>query len=91
MTLSKSQRELILQKIGNIWKSDPPCPICSSPSWGVTNILEMKEFNEGNYCPGAAITPLVGVKCNTCSYTILFNAIALGIVDPETAKVKEAE
>ena len=92
MTLNESQRSLVLQKLNNVWKGDRPCPICSNASsWNVTNILEMKEFNEGNYCPGAAITPLIGVKCNACSYTILFNAIALKVVDPYTGKVKEAQ
>ena len=91
MTLNDSQRNLILQKLKEVWTGDRPCPICSKvTSWGVSNISEMKEYNDGNYCHGAAVCPLIRVTCNRCGYTILFNAIALGVVDPVTGKVKEA-
>jgi hypothetical protein len=55
------------------------------------SINETKEYNEGNHCPGAGITPLVQIHCATCGYTLLFNAIALGVVDRDTGIVKEAE
>ena len=67
MTLNDSQRNLILQKLKEVWTGDRPCPICSKvTSWGVSNISEMKEYNDGNYCHGAAVCPLIRVTCNRC-------------------------
>jgi hypothetical protein len=90
MNLNESQGKFIINKVSAVWKGKRDCPICvSQTSWGVGSIVEVREFNEGNDCPGAAITPLVQVQCNNCGYTILFNAIGLGVVDPDTGKVKE--
>ncbi len=92
MNLTDSQRKIFIKKLHEVWKGDRPCPICITPTkWGIGNLVEVREFNEGNHCPGAAITPLIQVKCNNCGYTVLFNAIALGVVDPDTGKVKEVK
>jgi hypothetical protein len=91
MTLNDSQRKLILQKIKEVWTGERPCPICSkSISWDISGIHQVQQYNEGNHCPGAPIAPLILVTCRTCGHTILFNAIALGVVDPDTGKVKES-
>lgn len=91
MTLTDSQCKLISQKIRNVWTGDRPCPICSKTTyWDISGVYQIQQYNEGNHCPGAPIAPLILVTCRTCGHTILFNAIALGVVDPDTAKVKEA-
>ena len=90
MNLNKSQQKLISERITSVWKGKRDCPICIVPTfWNVGGIVEVREYNEGNHCPGAAITPLVQVQCDKCSYVVLFNAISLGVVDPETGKVRE--
>jgi hypothetical protein len=92
MNLNESQRKLITDRVSNVWKGKRECPICiSSTKWGIGSIVEVREFNEGNHCPGAAITPFIPVQCNNCGYTVLFNAIALGVVDRDTGKVKEVK
>jgi hypothetical protein len=92
MTLNQSQGKLISDRVNAIWKGKRECPICISKTvWYISTIVEVREFNEGNHCPGAAITPLVQVECNNCSYTMLFNAIALGVVDRDTGKVKDSQ
>lgn len=71
------------------WKTRE-CPICISYNcWNIEGITEVREFTEGNQRPSAPITPLVQVMCKNCSYTIFFNAVALGVVDRETCKLKE--
>lgn len=91
MNLNDSQRKLILQKLKEVWTGERPCPICSkATSWGISNISQIQEYNEGNYCPGAPIAPLIRVTCGTCGYTFLINAISLGVVDPDTGKVKDS-
>jgi hypothetical protein len=91
VTLTDSQRKFITNRISTVWNGKRECPICiSRTTWGISTLVEVRDYNEGNHCPGAAITPLIQVQCNNCGYTVLFNAIALGVVDPATGKVKEA-
>jgi ribosomal protein S27AE len=91
MTLNESQRKFISDRINTVWKGKRECPICNPTTvWGIGTIVEVREFNEGDHCPGAAITPLIQVQCNNCGYTVLLNAIALGVVDRDTGKVKES-
>lgn len=91
MTLNDSQRKLIIERLTSVWKGKRDCPICTAPVvWRIGNLVEVREYNEGNHCPGAAITPLLQVQCDKCGHVVLFNAIALGVVDPDTGKVKEA-
>lgn len=91
MTLKESQRKFVSDKVNTVWKGKRECPICISKTvWTITTIVEVREFNEDNHCPGAAITPLIQVQCSTCGHTVLFNAIALGVVDRDTGKVKDS-
>ncbi len=92
MNLNESQQKFIMDRLASVWKGKRECPICNpSTAWCIGTIVEVREFNEGNHCPGAAITPLIQVECNNCGHTVLFNAIALGVVDQDTGKVKEAK
>ncbi len=92
MNLNESQKKFIMDSVNTVWNGKRECPICNpTTAWGIGTIVEVREFNEGNHCPGAAITPFIQVQCNNCGYTVLFNAIALGVVDRDTGKVKEAE
>jgi hypothetical protein len=92
VNLNDSQRKLITNSISTVWKGKRECPICIPTTvWGIGTLVEVREFNEGNHCPGAAITPLIQVECQNCGYTVLFNAIALGVVDRDTGKVKEVK
>lgn len=92
MKITEANRKLIIGKLESIWKEKRDCNICFNPTtWSIGSVVEVKEFNEGNHCPGAAITPLVQVTCDTCGNTVFFNAIVLGVVDRDTAKLKELE
>ena len=92
MTINKSQAKFISDKVNTVWKGKRECPICNhTTAWGIGTIVEVREFNEGNHCPGAAITPFIQVHCNNCGYTVLLNAVRLGVVNRDTGKVKEAE
>ena len=92
MNINDSQRNLIANKVMKVWNGKRECQICISPTvWTIGGIVEVRDYNEGNHCPGAAITPLVQVQCEKCGHVVLFNAIALGIVDRNTAKIKEAK
>jgi hypothetical protein len=90
VNLNQSQVKLISNRVSTVWKGNRECPICiSRTTWSIGTPVEVREFNEGNHCPGAAIAPLILVECNNCSYTLFFNAIGLGVIDQDTGKVKE--
>jgi hypothetical protein len=90
--LNESQRKFINDKVSTVWNGKRDCPICiGSTKWTISDIVEVKQFNEGNDCRGAAITPLIQVECNRCSYTLFFNSIGLGVIDRDTGKVKESK
>ena len=92
MNLNELQNRLIIRRINEVWTGNRPCPICSkSTRWDISGIHQVQQYNEGNHCPGAAIAPLILVSCRTCSHTIFFAAIGLGVVDPDTGNVKEDE
>lgn len=90
MTLNESQRKFIEGRVRSVWNGKRECSVCiSRTAWTIGDIVEVRAFNEGNHCPGAAITPLVQALCNKCGHVVLFNAIALGVVDRNTGKVRE--
>lgn len=89
MTLTSAQRLFISERVNTVWKGSRICPACGHTKFSISGILELRDFNEGNHCPGAAITPVVSVHCEKCGCAVLFNAIILGVVDPDTGNVKE--
>ena len=92
MTLNESQRKLIKDKILAVWKGKRECVICINRTvWMIGEVVEVRKFNEGNHCPGAPLTPLVQAQCNNCGHVVMFNAIALGVVDRNTGKVKDSK
>jgi len=84
-----SDAKVVIDRLNEVWTVKKLCPMCASSKFNFSNIVEVRDYNEGNHCPGAAITPMVEVACNVCGYVILFNAIALGVVDRDSGKVKE--
>ena len=84
-----SDAQVVIDKLSEVWTVKRLCPVCASGKLSISNIVEVRDYNEGNHCPGAAITPMVEVVCDICSYVMLFNAIALGVVDSQTGQVKE--
>jgi len=86
-----SDAQVVIDKLSEVWTVKRLCPVCASSKLSITNIVEVRYYNEGNHCPGAAITPMVEVVCDICSYVMLFNAIALGVVDSQTGQVKEVK
>jgi len=86
-----SDAQVVIDKLSEVWTVKRLCPVCASGKLSLTNIVEVRDYNEGNHCPGAAITPMVEVVCDICGYVMLFNAIALGVVDSQTGQVKEVK
>ena len=86
-----SDAQVVIDRLYEVWTVKKLCPVCASGKLSLTNMVEVRDYNEGNHCPGAAITPMVEVVCDICGYVMLFNAIALGVVDSQTGQVKEVK
>ena len=66
------------------WKGSRACPICGNTRWGTSeDLVEVRHFSDAHRPIGdeETVCPLVLVVCETCSYTMLFSAIMLGLVE----------
>jgi hypothetical protein len=74
------QREQTIEWLVEHW-ADAVCPICQTRSWSIGNVTELREWASGGgiVLGGGRSFPLVPVTCKTCGYTVLFNAIKMGI------------
>ena len=72
-------RERAMEWLNKHWNTPKACPICSNNNWGISeSVVEVREFHQGHVLYGGPIYPLFLVMCNTCAYTIFFNALLAG-------------
>jgi hypothetical protein len=84
LELNEFQRRAIAI-IESKWKGSHKCPICETESWiigllGATPRNAREDGGEGGLDFGS-IFPTVPIVCDNCGYTLLFSAIAAGIVE----------
>jgi hypothetical protein len=78
------QRERSWHWLDLHWKGSHVCPICSSNTWDVGDVCELRGFMIGDR-PAFPVFPLV---CTSCGYTRLFNALLADVVDlPSTQEL----
>lgn len=85
MKLTDIQANDVIQKLNQVSPSGFVCPVCGNKNWGINNIVtESREFQFGNFILGgdSALVPYITITCNNCAHTLFFNAIQLGIVNP---------
>jgi hypothetical protein len=87
ITYTEKQKE----RIDRFFKDKIPekCPFCSSTNLVIgSDIVEICSFDPTcGYITGRPRTPLFQIKCENCYYLMLFNAIAIGIVDAKTGNL----
>lgn len=68
------------------WKGATLCPICAADNWSVgDHVIEIRVFQgKLQHVGGGNLYPYVQLICGTCGYTIFFNAIIMGLVDPRS-------
>lgn len=85
MRLTPEQTQQVINHLTEVSPDGIVCPVCGQRHWNVMNtIIEAREFQNGNIILGgeSAIVPYVSITCNRCGNSLLFNAIQLGIVQP---------
>lgn len=86
----KDESSKALKWLADHWTQSRTCPICGHTAWSVGQILEIREFNNGNLVIGgdSQITPLSPVMCQNCGYTFFMNAIRSGAISTEMPSEK---
>ena len=88
MQLTVAQQQLVVRQIQAFWPGNRKCPICDkNADWEISGIMELREYNEGNFVVGGGVTPVVVMVCSVCGGTQLFNAIKTKIVDSKTGRL----
>lgn len=92
MKLNEDQTKLVIdffkRKDKNIL---PACSFCNNKDWLISDTLfELREYNKGAMIldKGQQIFPLIALICRSCGQTHLFNALVLGVLEPQE---KESE
>jgi hypothetical protein len=68
---------------------DVKCPICHRDSWTVAEMSEVRIYEPERL--GKEVYPVIPTICNTCGYTMFFNAIALGLKSTSVSDDEEEE
>ena len=80
----RARIERALRWIEDNWVGQKACPICGNSGWFMGDVLgEMRQLNpNARWMPNFGSTyPMIVLSCENCGYTLLFNAIVLGLMD----------
>jgi predicted nucleic-acid-binding Zn-ribbon protein len=71
----KIERTLAINWLNGVWvRSQRNCPVCTSSNWGVgEDIVRLQTIKGPAY-------PSIVVVCNTCGYSMLFNAVRMNVL-----------
>lgn len=91
MKLTEKEKESAIEKIDMLALPDVKCPVCGEEEWYFNEyILETREFLFGDIALNKGVlVPYVTMSCKKCSNTFFFNAVQLGIVNPESVNKKK--
>ena len=77
--LTEAENTQVTQWFQDHWKFQPKCPISGDNNWRIgERVVDLVSHQEVSI---ALTYPKVPVMCMTCGYTLLFNAVVMGIVE----------
>ncbi len=83
-TIGRGDIEKALRWIEDNWVGQKACAICGNTGWFMGDAVgEMRQITpKSRWIPTSGSTyPLIVLSCETCGYTLLFNAIVLGLME----------
>lgn len=88
--LSPQDVEKVRNWLRDHWKNWA-CPFSHDTNWELGGSLAQAPlFSSGNIVVGGPVYPYVVISCSSCGYTVLINAIKIGILPAkEGANVNE--
>lgn len=79
--LTQEEREKLLDFFHTRWSGGHDCPICKANDWNLAEyIIHSWIYRPDGLHTGGPAYPLVHFLCSNCGYTVLFNAVILGIL-----------
>jgi hypothetical protein len=76
--VGKIDRDAAIHWIGSKWpEARRGCIVCGENNWGVGDNIVRLQTREGPAYPSVAVV------CNVCGYTMLFNAVRMGLLPEE--------
>ena len=93
MNYTEGHKKLLIKTVNSL-PAKMRCLFCDSQQLEIGTVIDTTEYNDGisaALIQGASHIPFIQVMCSKCGYAHLFNAIALGVVDRSTGKLKEAK
>ncbi len=77
--LSIDQDEVI-EWLNEKWQGEKNCPLCGENNWNIGEQAGKLPLYYRSPVVGGPGYPLVVITCNHCGYTLLFNALFMGLV-----------
>jgi predicted nucleic-acid-binding Zn-ribbon protein len=78
--MNQQQQQKALQHVNRYW-GNKPCPCCGMANWIIQDKITMMPNVDGqNIDLGQGLGFIVG-RCNTCSFSIFFNAATAGVTE----------
>ncbi len=80
----KAGLEKALEWIEENWVGKKSCPICENTGWFMGEVMaEMRQISRAvRLMPTSGPSyPMMVLSCENCGYTLLFNAMVLGVMD----------
>ena len=80
-TIPKEDIQKAIAWIDEHWTGQKACPICENTRWGVADLIGEVQMTTLNGDLTGKAYPLVIVTCQTCGYTVLLNALVIGLIE----------
>ena len=83
-SVGRGALEKALAWIEDNWVGKKECAICGNSGWLMGEVVgEMRHLNNSSrWMPNFGSSyPMIVLSCENCGYTLLFNAIVLGLMD----------
>lgn len=92
--LSAAQREHLWNWVVRHVGGNPVCPICKSENWVVAEdlVAPVRMSPKGGYHFGGGAYPMAQLISVECGYTMVFNAVVVGLIEPKpVAAARDAD
>jgi hypothetical protein len=87
--LKAERRRRAADAIDAKWQGDQLCPICGTEDWVILDISETRLFTGAGKPMADKVYPVVPVMCRNCGHMLLFNALRLGVIEPQSDETGE--
>lgn len=86
MPMTTEQCSAALMRLREVWPKGGKCSCCESNEWGLSGVVEARDYFCAPTATAVGVVPLLLVGCKKCGMTLTFNAVRLGLVSRETGE-----